>query len=248
MPISCSMKKLTALARSAHEPPKLTTPSTRRAPAARVARAAPARGTAPRRRWSASARPVAARTRSPSSESCRPSVVTSMTRAARASQQARERGDWRRSDLLRVAGVGGGSGRRRHQRTGSNSSAASDPWAGRPVRDVPLGAEGSTEHVVGHRRKSRSRRSGCGGPAIEDRLRPVKSADVDPVGDDLGRLAEVGWAEKSGARALGRRVPHRLGALDQLGPVDRVLEDLLDADEVRGPPPTRCTWMWSGWP
>src|SRR3954447_6193913 len=85
VPDSCSVKKHTALPMSAHEPPpNETTASTASRRACCTARCTNGTGTcdSASANVDASVDPSALRTRAPSSESCRPSVVTRNTRRA----------------------------------------------------------------------------------------------------------------------------------------------------------------------
>ena len=257
MPASCSMKKHTALPRSAHDPPpKVTTPSTPSRRACSTACCTSGTGTcdSTSAKVDASVRPT------------RPTHPVPVVGGEPARRRDEQRPARRRASA--AAPAAGRASRRRtrsaaRSRCGSRvraSPAASADGleevvgqrsgAPRPVADEPLGAERPSNMSSGIVRKKSVSAIWLGWAGIDARLASMKSVTSTRWVITLGRLPKSGWASKSGSSMpSGSESAHRRPALDQLRSRLIVsLEHLAMPASSAARRPTRCTWMWSGWP
>ena len=252
MPASCSRKKHTALPRSAHDPPPNDTTTSMPS----------------RRAWSTACCTSGTGTCDWTSSNVDSRVRFEQLRhplAVRRGHAARGRDEQRR-DGPRAPSPAPAAGRASRRRTPAAAPApcGSTPRsfetgeevvvamvAGHAVPDEPLVAEALLEGFVGHRQEERGRRrSGWRGPA--SRLASWwRTADTSivVVMTSSGR-PRVSKNAGSGASSPGRSPWAAASSIERLK-----WSRFMVTSKTRGVPassaarrPTRCTWMWSGWP
>ena len=258
MPASCSRKKHTALPRSAHEPPPndtTTSMASRRAwsTACCTSGSRHVRLDLGERGGERSAEQPAT-TPLPSADASRPAGGDEQRLAGadglRSSRRQPLDGAGAEHELLGERGVGPApitGTQRSARRSSSRWLAGLDAVADEPL--VPKAAANASSGIA---RKKTSRGSGWRAPPSTPASRRRSRCTSTHGGDD-----RLGAPERATPRR--RRGPRRRARSRRLPRPPRIIRRrwsrFMVASKTRGVPassaartPTRCTWMWSGWP
>ena len=215
-----------------------------------AAPAASARGARTSANVDASVRPRSFTTWAPSGEARRPLVVT--RRALRAAERAHEvRAAARACPCRRRSAGRARCGSRRPASLEAGEQVVVPVALRHPVADEPLHAERRPRTP---RRASRRKKESSGiwlaWAAIDARLAPTKSCTSTRVVMAASGRPNVLSAVTSGTSSGGMSPASTAACISS-----RMWSRFMVASKTRGVPassaarsPTRCTWMWSGWP